>query len=167
MRFKFHQLLIRFSLFIIAMVLYLSLIVVGTSASGTATLTAPYGAEFTGGNLIVGDNLGTSTAGSVAATGTSGWTLDVADTKTETTGFMTIGGDDDASKKLANPIQVGMTAGNEGNIASYQNALQADTADGYGANGTFSIPLYFKQTIIANDKAGAYKITLTYTVTPQ
>lgn len=135
---------------------------INATLGSTFTLTAPSAASFS--TFIVGDNTGSATAGSVAATGTTGWTLSVADNKTNTTGFMTIGGDDDTGHKLANPIQVGMTSGTVGTIGAYQTALQEST--GYGQNVTFSIPLSLKQTIVAGDKAESYKITLTYTATP-
>jgi hypothetical protein len=129
----------------------------------TATLNAPTVATFT--TFAVGDNSGSATAGSVVTSGTNSWTLTVADAKSNNNGKMTVGGTDDAGAiKLTDPLLVGITSGSVGTISSYESALQA--AGGYGANGTFSIPLFFKQTIVTGDPAGSYKITLTYTLTP-
>ena len=155
--------MLRFSLLAIEAVLYVSLVAFGTSAdSGTATLNAPSDATFT--TFAVGENTGSATAGSILATG-DGWTLTVADAKSNNNGKMTVGGADDAGAiKLTDPLLVGMTSGSVGTISSYQSALQA--AGGYGANGTFNIPLFFKQTVSAGDIAGTYKIVLMYTVTP-
>jgi hypothetical protein len=136
---------------------------INATLGSTFTLIAPSDASFS--TFVVGTtNTGTSTAGSVEATGTAGWTLTVTDEKSLTTGYMTIGGADDVSKRLTNPIQVGMTAGTVGTIGAYQTALTEAT--GYGTNTTFSIPLFLKQTIVGGDAAGSYKITLTYTATP-
>jgi hypothetical protein len=161
LKLRYYQFLIKLLLVAIVTVLYLSLIVVGTSAQGTATLTAPDDAVFA--TFVVGDNTGTATAGKVEATGT-GWTLTVDDAKIITNGFMTVSGEDNASKSLANPIKVGVTSEAVGTISDYQTALQG--LSGYGQSVTFNIPLYFEQNISVGDRHGEYKITLVYTVTP-
>jgi hypothetical protein len=129
----------------------------------TATLNAPSLSSFT--TFTVGDNTGSATAGSVITSGTTSWALTVADAKTNNNGKMTVNGENSSGAiKLTNAIQVGMTAPTVGAISEYQTALQG--ASGYSDNGTFSIPLFFKQTIVTDDTAGSYKITLTYTLTP-
>jgi hypothetical protein len=87
----------------------------------------------------------------------------VSDIKTTTNGHMTIGGADTASLALADPMQAGMTNGTFTTIPLYQGQLTSAT--GYGATGTFSIPLYANQTVVGTDAAGSYRITLTYTAT--
>jgi hypothetical protein len=78
---------------------------------------------------------------------------------------MTKGGVDDVSKRLTNTIQVGTTTGNLSTIAAYETALHG--LSGYGlVTSSFSIPLFAKQTVVAGDAAGSYKITLTFTFTP-
>ncbi len=57
-----------------------------------------------------------------------------------------------------------MTAGTVSTIPAYQTELQG--AAGYGAVGTFSIPLFAAQTVEASDDPGTYQITLTFTTTP-
>lgn len=138
----------------------------GTEITGilgnTATLTVP--GTIALGGLVVGDNTGQATSGSVVANAT-GWTLTVADDKTNNAGCMTIGGlDDIAAVPLTNPIEVGMTAGTVSTISAYQSELAG--ASGYGAIGTFAIPLYANQPVIASDEPGSYSITLTFTTVP-
>jgi hypothetical protein len=164
LKFKSYYVLLRFSLLAMEAVLYVSLVAFGTSAdSGTATLNAPSGATFA--TFTVGVNTGSAlTPGTVDASG-PGWTLTVEDTKLNNKGKMTVGGEDGSGAiKLTDPILVGMTSGSVSTISSYQSALQA--ASGYGTTGSFSMPLHFEQIITAGDKAGIYKITLVYTVTP-
>ena len=68
-------------------------------------------------------------------------------------------------KALAAALELCTTGGGTfGDIVAYETALQG--LGGYGGVGTFSIPLYIKQTVANTDPPGAYSITLTYTTTP-
>jgi hypothetical protein len=125
------------------------------------TLVAP--TNFTWSAFVVGTNTGSATAGSIS-TNTTGWTLTVADAKTNTNGYMTIDGLDVADTNLTNDIQVGMTAPTVSTIATYEDQLQA--VGTYGDPGTFSIPLFGRQVVTLDDAAETYQITLTYTATP-
>jgi len=138
-------------------------VVTGTISENFA-LIVPTGFSLNGGTLVPGDNTG-SAAGSVV-TNAAGWTLTVADA---TSDFMEItaigtGGTGTVGDRLLNPIKVSTTAGSYTTIADYSTALGG--ASGYSKTGTFNIPLFASQTVLATDAAGVYGITLTYTATP-
>jgi hypothetical protein len=138
-----------------------------TEVSGTftktATVTKPTDVAFP--PLVVGVNSGNSvTPGSVVAN-VLGWSLTVTDSKATTAGYMTLGGLDVDADKLASPLTLCNASGGVfGTIAEYQAQLRVDS--NHGQAGTMSIPLYVKQTVASTDKAGAYKITVTFTATP-
>ncbi len=134
--------------------------VISGTIANTADLTVPTNISF--GTFAIDNNTGSATAGSVVANA-AGWTLTVADIKTTNTDYMTKNGSSD-TVKLAQPLLVGTTVNNCGTIAAYQALLLAEGT--YGDAGTFSIPLYVSQVVGTGDAAGAYSITLTYTVTP-
>ncbi|APV44454.1 hypothetical protein Dform_01120 [Dehalogenimonas formicexedens] len=134
--------------------------VISGTIANTAVLTAPSNITFT--NFVVGTNTGSSTTPGSVVANASGWSLEVTDAKVESKGYMTRAD----GNNLSALIQVGMTSGSVTTISLYQAQLVADTAHGYGAAGTFTIPLYVSQLVGTGDLPGAYSITLTYTATP-
>jgi hypothetical protein len=134
--------------------------VISGTLANTATLIVPDNITFT--TFTVGTNTGSSAyAGSVVAN-VAGWSLAVSDTKSSYKGYMR----KSDGTNLADQIQVGMTAGTVTTIPLYEAQLKAATVSGYGAAGTFSIPLYVSQTVVPEAKGGTYTITLTYVATP-